>query len=83
MAIAYLENDLVRIGVKSHGAELCSFIKKSDQREYIWQAHPEFWNRHAPVLSLLWAACPKTNTCTRARPTPCRSTALPETWNLR
>ncbi|QHL88809.1 aldose 1-epimerase family protein [Nibribacter ruber] len=59
MAIAYLENDLVRIGVKSHGAELCSFIKKSDQREYIWQAHPEFWNRHAPVLFPIVGRLPK------------------------
>lgn len=50
MSIAYLENDLVRVGSKSHGAELCSFIKKSESLEYIWQAHPEFWNRHAPVL---------------------------------
>lgn len=46
----YLENEFVRVGVKSLGAELCSFLKKEDQREYLWPADPEFWNRHAPVL---------------------------------
>lgn len=50
MATAYLENELVRVGVKSHGAELCSILKKESQREYVWQAAPEYWNRHAPVL---------------------------------
>ncbi|GAA4305283.1 aldose 1-epimerase family protein [Nibribacter koreensis] len=50
MSIAYLENDLVRVGVKSHGAELCSFLKKSENLEYLWQADGQFWNRHAPVL---------------------------------
>ncbi|WP_205501804.1 aldose 1-epimerase family protein [Rufibacter psychrotolerans] len=50
MKTAYLENEYVRVGVKSAGAELCSFLKKDGNREYLWQAHPEFWNRHAPVL---------------------------------
>ncbi|AMM51451.1 hypothetical protein TH61_10080 [Rufibacter sp. DG15C] len=50
MSIAYLENELVRVGVKSHGAELCSFLKKSENLEFIWQADAQFWNRHAPVL---------------------------------
>ncbi len=46
----YLENDYVRFGVKAVGAELCSFVKKDDGREYIWQADANFWARHAPVL---------------------------------
>jgi galactose mutarotase-like enzyme len=50
MSIAYLENELVRVGIKSHGAELCSFLKKSENLEFIWQADAQFWNRHAPVL---------------------------------
>ncbi|QDA60829.1 aldose 1-epimerase family protein [Hymenobacter jejuensis] len=49
-----LENDLCRVSVNSHGAELSSFIRKSvDERaelEYMWQADPAIWGRHAPVL---------------------------------
>ena len=43
-----LHNDFLTIGVKEHGAELCS-IRTAD-REYLWQADPEFWARHSPVL---------------------------------
>ncbi|WP_207432782.1 aldose 1-epimerase family protein [Sabulibacter ruber] len=50
MKTSFLENEYVRVGVKTAGAELCSFLKKDGEREYIWQASPEFWNRHAPVL---------------------------------
>ncbi|WP_181304480.1 aldose 1-epimerase family protein [Rufibacter sp. XAAS-G3-1] len=50
MKATYLENEYVRVGVKSTGAELCSFLKKEGNREYIWQADGTFWNRHAPVL---------------------------------
>lgn len=43
-----LSNGIISIGVKEHGAELCS-IKHND-REYLWGAYPEFWKRHSPVL---------------------------------
>ena len=43
-----LKNDILTIGVKDHGAELCS-IRKGDT-EYLWQADPAFWARHSPVL---------------------------------
>lgn len=33
----------------THGAELVSF-KSPDNTEYIWQADPDVWQRHAPVL---------------------------------
>lgn len=45
-----LSNQTLEIGVKEHGAELCSIIRKSDGREYMWQASPEYWKRHSPVL---------------------------------
>ncbi|MFB9865146.1 aldose 1-epimerase family protein [Rufibacter immobilis] len=50
MNTTYLENDYVRVGVKSAGAELCSLVKKDAGLEYLWQADGTFWNRHAPVL---------------------------------
>lgn len=34
--------------ISSMGAELTSFVV--DGREYLWQADPAFWGKHAPVL---------------------------------
>jgi len=34
--------------INYHGAELKSL--KRDEKEYMWQADPEFWNRTSPVL---------------------------------
>ena len=44
-----IANDHLTIYVNPRGAELCS-IKGDDGFEYLWQAAPEFWSRHAPVL---------------------------------
>lgn len=43
-----LKNDILTVQVKEHGAELSSIKKGST--EYLWQADPEFWGRHSPVL---------------------------------
>lgn len=43
-----LNNQILAIEVKEHGAELSS-IRKGDV-EYLWQADPAFWQRHSPVL---------------------------------
>ncbi|GGE96683.1 aldose 1-epimerase family protein [Hymenobacter cavernae] len=46
-----LENDQCRVSVQAHGAELSSFIRKDlGDLEYMWQADPAVWARHAPVL---------------------------------
>jgi len=45
-----LENDQWTVQVKADGAELCSVVNKESGREYIWQADPSVWARHAPVL---------------------------------
>jgi galactose mutarotase-like enzyme len=44
-----ISNGQLSVGVKPKGAELCS-IRSADGTEYIWQAAPAFWNRHAPIL---------------------------------
>lgn len=59
MEKTFLENELVQVGIKHLGAELCSFVKKDSGREYIWQADPAFWNRHAPVLFPLVGRLPQ------------------------
>jgi galactose mutarotase-like enzyme len=46
-----LENEQCRATIQAHGAELSSFIRKDlDNLEYIWEADPAVWGRHAPVL---------------------------------
>lgn len=45
-----LSNSLLELKVNSFGAELCSVKSKADQLEYIWQADPKVWARHAPNL---------------------------------
>ncbi len=45
-----IENEQLRVSVSDWGAELCSIYDKKADREVIWTAQPEFWNRHAPVL---------------------------------
>lgn len=45
-----LENENLVIIIAQKGAELLSVIDKADKTQYIWQADPEVWGRHAPVL---------------------------------
>ncbi len=45
-----IENDQLRVTVSPHGAELTSIIRKSDNKELLWNGNPEWWGRHSPVL---------------------------------
>lgn len=44
-----LVSDTLTVHINSFGAELCS-VKNKEGLEFIWQANPEVWARHAPVL---------------------------------
>ena len=46
----YLENDILKISVNTHGAELSSIYRKDERREMLWHGDPEFWGRKSPVL---------------------------------
>lgn len=48
--LTILENDALRLAVDTHGAEIHSLILKETGKEYIWQADPQYWQRHAPIL---------------------------------
>ncbi len=51
MANVYtIENEILSIAVNSHGAELSSVKNRVNNFEFIWQADPTVWNRHAPIL---------------------------------
>lgn len=44
-----LTNQFLTLEVSSLGAELCK-ITGSEGTEYLWDASPEYWKRHSPVL---------------------------------
>ncbi|TAE54398.1 MAG: aldose 1-epimerase family protein [Bacteroidetes bacterium] len=45
-----LENEFIRLEIKAQGAEMTRLFGKNTQTEYLWNADPAFWSRHAPVL---------------------------------
>ncbi|MDF7797949.1 aldose 1-epimerase family protein [Pontiellaceae bacterium B1224] len=45
-----IEDSRFRVGINKHGAELCSFYDKLEEREIIWQADPSVWGGSAPIL---------------------------------
>ena len=44
-----LNNEFLTVSIDEKGAQLCS-VKGADGTEYIWQADPKVWGRHAPLL---------------------------------
>ncbi len=48
--IHYIENEYVKVGVKTDGAELTSFVSKENSFEYLWQGNPDVWYGQSPVL---------------------------------
>jgi galactose mutarotase-like enzyme len=45
-----LQNEILKINTKNMGAELTSIWSIKNNLEYLWQADPLVWPRHAPVL---------------------------------
>ena len=45
-----LENQIAKVVVSSHAAEIHSFIKKDENIEYMWQGDPKFWSGRNPTL---------------------------------
>lgn len=50
MAMRVLENEQLKVMIADSGAELSSVYDKENQTERLWDANPEVWNRHAPIL---------------------------------
>lgn len=46
----FLENNILKIAVDTHGAELSSIFNKNENKEMLWQGDPQFWGRKSPVL---------------------------------
>lgn len=45
-----LSNGILELEVSERGAEMQSLRKVSSNREYIWNANPDYWAKHAPLL---------------------------------
>lgn len=48
--ISVIQNEFIRLSVKSYGAEMTSIKSIADGMEYLWQGDSEFWNEQAPIL---------------------------------
>ncbi|MUU76925.1 aldose 1-epimerase family protein [Winogradskyella endarachnes] len=58
-----LQNDLLKINIKTKGAELCNITSAKTNTEFLWQANPEIWGSHAPNLFPI-IGCMKDNSYT-------------------
>lgn len=45
-----LENESLKVTIKSMGAEISSVFGKERQKEFMWNADKKYWGRTAPVL---------------------------------
>jgi galactose mutarotase-like enzyme len=45
-----IENDYLKVGIITKGAQLASLYNKATQTEQMWQANAEIWHWHAPNL---------------------------------
>jgi galactose mutarotase-like enzyme len=45
-----ISNGVLKIEINKKGAELNSVRQLNNQYEFMWNANPAIWNRHAPVL---------------------------------
>ncbi|MGL4624008.1 MAG: aldose 1-epimerase family protein [Culicoidibacterales bacterium] len=45
-----LENEFLHIEIAYLGAQLTKVYHKQEAIDYIWEANPKYWGRHAPIL---------------------------------
>ncbi len=45
-----IENEHLKVSVKSFGCELTSITSKKSGFEYLWQGNPDIWNGQSPIL---------------------------------
>lgn len=50
MKMHILENEQIKVSIADSGAELSSVYDKENETERLWDANPDVWNRHAPIL---------------------------------
>lgn len=50
-----ISNEYITAKISEHGAEFHSLIHNGF--EYLWQADPKYWGRHAPILFPIVGKC--------------------------
>lgn len=45
-----IENNFLRVSIDTKGAELVRVVNLQTQAQMLWDANPQIWNRHAPIL---------------------------------
>lgn len=45
-----ISNEFLSLCVSEQGAEIKELTRLSDNRQYIWEADPKFWDRSSPIL---------------------------------
>ena len=50
MAVHFIGNEFLRVGVKEHGAELTSIVSKKTGFQYLWQGDESIWYGQSPIL---------------------------------
>lgn len=45
-----IENNMIKVVISDHGAEIQSVKSAHTGEEFMWQADPKIWGRHAPIL---------------------------------
>lgn len=45
-----LENEILQVTIQAKGAELSRIYHKQNGIDYLWDAKPEVWGKHSPVL---------------------------------
>lgn len=53
MSVVTLKNGELTAAIDAVGAQLTSLALGG--KEYLWQADPAVWGKHAPILSPSWA----------------------------
>jgi galactose mutarotase-like enzyme len=53
----HIENEILSLRARYQGAEMISLIDKRDGTELLWQADPQFWGWHAPMLFPVVGRC--------------------------
>ena len=46
----YIDNGIIKVGVKNFGATLTSIVSKKSGYEFLWQGNPTVWNGQSPIL---------------------------------
>ncbi len=46
----YIENEYLKLGVKSFGCEITSLVSKYSGFEFMWQGNPDVWSGQSPIL---------------------------------